>query len=244
MLMASHHGGPLHHPHHHPMLSGLKDELGSKPSPSECGVPIPATKPKIWSLADTAACKTPPPPPPHSHHHQQQPWVMPNCAGGGPSSGMNSFAIPPSTGMSPSAAAAPYSRYGVIPYGGGHGATAAGFPDVQTDTPPQTPPNMKLPSVAGQLLTGNSGGQNGFQQPQHQQPQSSSVGGQQQYGSSQHHYMANYTRLQQSPHKERSGGVDSSAYHHQAGSAMMTSTSGSSEGTAFKPFYKRSALAF
>lgn len=28
-----------------------------------------------------------------------------------------------------------------------------GFPEVQTDTPPQTPPNMKLPSVAGNLLT-------------------------------------------------------------------------------------------
>ncbi|XP_053955151.1 homeobox protein araucan [Anastrepha ludens] len=27
----------------------------------DCGVPIPATKPKIWSLADTVACKTPPP---------------------------------------------------------------------------------------------------------------------------------------------------------------------------------------
>ncbi|CAD7002263.1 unnamed protein product [Ceratitis capitata] len=27
----------------------------------DCGVPIPASKPKIWSLADTVACKTPPP---------------------------------------------------------------------------------------------------------------------------------------------------------------------------------------
>lgn len=27
------------------------------------------------------------------------------------------------------------------------------FPELQTDTPPQTPPNMKLPSVAGNLLT-------------------------------------------------------------------------------------------
>ncbi|XP_017091051.2 homeobox protein araucan isoform X1 [Drosophila bipectinata] len=27
----------------------------------DCGVPIPATKPKIWSLADTVGCKTPPP---------------------------------------------------------------------------------------------------------------------------------------------------------------------------------------
>ncbi|TMW46005.1 hypothetical protein DOY81_008915 [Sarcophaga bullata] len=28
----------------------------------ECGIPIPATKPKIWSVADTVANKTPPPP--------------------------------------------------------------------------------------------------------------------------------------------------------------------------------------
>ncbi|KAL9901895.1 homeobox protein araucan-like isoform 1-T4 [Glossina fuscipes fuscipes] len=40
----------------------------------DCGVPIPASKPKIWSLADTVACKTPPP---HTAYmgqlqHQQQ----------------------------------------------------------------------------------------------------------------------------------------------------------------------------
>ncbi|XP_030571459.1 homeobox protein araucan isoform X1 [Drosophila novamexicana] len=36
--------------------SDSKNQLGR-----DCGVPIPATKPKIWSLADTVACKTPPP---------------------------------------------------------------------------------------------------------------------------------------------------------------------------------------
>lgn len=91
---------------------------------SDCGVPLPPSKPKIWSLADTAACKTPPPPPPA----QQQQWL----------SG-NGFALPS-------------SRY---PNGGflsGH--CQQGFPDVQTDTPPQTPPNMKLPSVAGNIIPG------------------------------------------------------------------------------------------
>ncbi|XP_067642627.1 LOW QUALITY PROTEIN: homeobox protein caupolican-like [Eurosta solidaginis] len=29
---------------------------------ADCGIPLPASKPKIWSLADTVACKTPPPP--------------------------------------------------------------------------------------------------------------------------------------------------------------------------------------
>jgi hypothetical protein len=32
-------------------------------------------------------------------------------------------------------------------------SNSMGFPEVQTDTPPQTPPNMKLPSVAGNLIT-------------------------------------------------------------------------------------------
>ncbi|XP_055323038.1 homeobox protein araucan-like isoform X3 [Sitodiplosis mosellana] len=63
----------LQHPpyhHHHAMLSawsasgGIKEEMvpGSKnQASSDCGIPLPASKPKIWSLADTAACKTPPP---------------------------------------------------------------------------------------------------------------------------------------------------------------------------------------
>ncbi|XP_067642625.1 homeobox protein araucan isoform X2 [Eurosta solidaginis] len=43
----------------------------------DCGVPIPASKPKIWSLADTVASKTPPPMQVatymgHTHQQQQQ----------------------------------------------------------------------------------------------------------------------------------------------------------------------------
>jgi hypothetical protein len=68
-----------HHGHHgyygqHPMMGyhshhGMKTEMDANSknqTGSDCGVPIPASKPKIWSLADTAACKTPPP---HSHLH-------------------------------------------------------------------------------------------------------------------------------------------------------------------------------
>ncbi|XP_019872783.2 homeobox protein araucan isoform X2 [Aethina tumida] len=107
-------GGNMHH-----ILGngfGMKPELKN----TDCGVPLPPSKPKIWSLADTAACKTPPPPPPS----QNQQWL-----------GSNGFALPS-------------SRYG----GNGGGGflpshCQQGFPDVQTDTPPQTPPNMKLPSV-------------------------------------------------------------------------------------------------
>lgn len=67
------------HPHLNHM--GLHDSKGNDSSTS-AGIPIPPSKPKIWSLADTAVCKTPPPSggggaggqshlPPVSHHQQQ-----------------------------------------------------------------------------------------------------------------------------------------------------------------------------
>nr|CAD7438823.1 unnamed protein product [Timema bartmani]CAD7453644.1 unnamed protein product [Timema tahoe] len=235
------------------MLGGLKDEMGKGGGRGDCGVPIPATKPKIWSLADTAACKTPPPPP--SQQHQQQPWVMPNSGCNmnmGMNMSMNSFALP-STGMSPSAAA-PYSRYGGLisgPYGGGGGGMggggtggcsvsvgASGFPEVQTDTPPQTPPNMKLPSVAGNLTQSSCFG--GSVNPSGVQNSSGSYQG--------HHnsYLNNYGRLQHSPQKERQSGNEQSYQHHlnngNHGGVMMGNNSGQgpNEGTAFKPFYKSS----
>ncbi|XP_049296804.1 homeobox protein araucan-like isoform X1 [Anopheles funestus] len=65
-----------HHPHHGGLLKGDMDHSKNQTG-SDCGVPIPASKPKIWSLADTAACKTPPPHhlPLHlqHHHHQHHP---------------------------------------------------------------------------------------------------------------------------------------------------------------------------
>lgn len=50
-----------HYNHHHHNLKTEIDTISKNQSASDCGVPIPASKPKIWSLADTAACKTPPP---------------------------------------------------------------------------------------------------------------------------------------------------------------------------------------
>ncbi|XP_055531826.1 homeobox protein araucan isoform X2 [Wyeomyia smithii] len=263
-----------HHPYyHHTMLgghhhhSGLKSELDhpKNQTSSDCGVPIPASKPKIWSLADTAACKTPPPqalhsswmtggyhpgqhhqqqPPQHQqqHHHLQQQHLQQQqhqhqqqhpgsgMMMGDASSPMNmNIANTPhnqgmgtmGSGMMSNFANTPYSRYGGFLAGAQHYNTthnnsntnnnsnsnnninhninsntttgpvtvattptlqqhqqagmhqqqlaqqqsqqsmnsnnsnsqSMGFPEVQTDTPPQTPPNMKLPSVAGNLLT-------------------------------------------------------------------------------------------
>lgn len=153
-LMGHHHAHQQHSHgmHHHQMLGyAMKDEM--KPGVSDCGVPIPATKPKIWSLADTAACKTPPPSvAQHAWSGGYQQNMMNNM---NVSMGMNSFALP-NSGASPGPGMA-HSRYGGF-LGGqyhsgvqGNGQTA-GFSEVQTDTPPQTPPSMKLPSVANGLV--------------------------------------------------------------------------------------------
>nr|XP_034839159.1 homeobox protein caupolican-like [Maniola hyperantus] len=140
---------------------GIKEE--SKRGASDCGVPIPASKPKIWSLADTAACKTPPP--------AAQPWPQHGYGAGAERAvsdgSSNGFALPATAAASP--ASGSYGRYGGFPgqYGNQHPCVhPAAFPDVQTDTPPQTPPNMKVPSVANPL---GSGGGSGYCFPRHQQ---------------------------------------------------------------------------
>ncbi|XP_046807990.1 homeobox protein araucan-like isoform X2 [Lucilia cuprina] len=69
-----HHQHPAYYQHQQSMFSsgyahaaaeslvGNKHDSESKnPMSRDCGVPIPASKPKIWSLADTVASKTPPP---------------------------------------------------------------------------------------------------------------------------------------------------------------------------------------
>ncbi|XP_065080193.1 homeobox protein araucan-like isoform X2 [Ochlerotatus camptorhynchus] len=269
-----------HHPYyHHSMLgghhhhAGLKSEMDhpKNQTGSDCGVPIPASKPKIWSLADTAACKTPPPQALHSswmtggyhpgqHHQQQQHQQQQHhlqqqqqqqhlqqqqqqqqhqhqqhagsgmMMGGGSSPMSMNMANTPhnqgmgtmGSGMMNNFASTPYSRYGGFLTGAQHYNTthnnnsssnttnnstnsntstgpvtdattptlqqqqpqqlqqqhpqqgmlqqqlpqqamntnnntqSMGFPEVQTDTPPQTPPNMKLPSVAGNLLTAST----------------------------------------------------------------------------------------
>jgi hypothetical protein len=47
-----------HYNHHHHNLKTEIDTISKNQTGSDCGVPIPASKPKIWSLADTAACKS------------------------------------------------------------------------------------------------------------------------------------------------------------------------------------------
>lgn len=167
--------------HMHHMLGGgfgMKSEIKT----TDCGIPLPPSKPKIWSLADTAACKTPPPPPPA----QNQQWV-----------GSNGFALPSS---------ARYGNSGFLP-----GHCQQGFPDVQTDTPPQTPPSMKLPSVTGNLSGAPCIG-----------PPSSNPGSYSQSG-----FLGGFGRIQ-SPQRP----IQSLAQPGQMGAPV-------GDNAAFKPFYKR-----
>ncbi|XP_071537311.1 homeobox protein araucan-like isoform X1 [Panulirus ornatus] len=99
---------------------------------SDCAVSTPTAKPKIWSLADTAACKTPPPT---------------GCVGGAPGSGWlaggTTFPLPPT--IPPTQQQYPHSaRFTHLMSGVNPAQYMAGYSDgVGTDTPPQTPPNVK-----------------------------------------------------------------------------------------------------
>ncbi|XP_037721604.1 homeobox protein caupolican [Drosophila subpulchrella] len=169
------------------------------PLSRDCGIPVPASKPKIWSVADTAACKTPPPtaaylgqnfyPPSASaeqlHHHHPQPQPQPQQQQQHPNPHHphphphHSMELgSPLSMMSSYAGGSPYSRIptayteamgmhlpssssssGKVPHPTstthGHHPTLnhihpapqrVGFPEIQPDTPPQTPPTMKLNS--------------------------------------------------------------------------------------------------
>ncbi|XP_063987329.1 homeobox protein araucan-like isoform X1 [Diachasmimorpha longicaudata] len=294
--MSFHHMPQHHHSHHHQGYINedhLKDE-GVKADCQAGGVPIPATKPKIWSLADTAACKTPPPPshphhqaylnhqqhyshqpqghpqqtPQHhltsqSHHqHSQQPWL--GSGGGG---GLGNFALPSAASMSPSSAAtAPYSN-AVTRYGGflssssggqlhynpnsSSGSTssasssaAAGFPEVGTDTPPQTPPNMKVTTPNGVIqgppgayCPGGSTTANSNGTTSHYQSGLAASSGYLSSSSGSASSTSSFgARLQSSPHKDFSSGNQTSVLHQQT-TASLPPTEAT---TAFKPFYKGS----
>ncbi|XP_025190530.1 homeobox protein caupolican-like isoform X2 [Melanaphis sacchari] len=171
MLQHLYHPDQMHHMkvHHHHVMQDDHHQ--------DCGIPLPPTKPKIWSLADTAASKTPPP------GHQWPNVISPSLASPG-------FTMPNSSSLSPSGSS--YARYGAngfygSGYNGGNSNSSsssaqqmAGYPDVQTDTPPQTPPNMKLPLSASsgqqqqqqqQQFGGHQATYNGYHHQQHHQQQ-------------------------------------------------------------------------
>lgn len=155
-------------PRHHHHL-GLHHEAGPDSKSSTAGIPIPPSKPKIWSLADTAVCKTPPPPtsastsanqyqqqmPPHS-----QAYLSPSTWAG--AHNFSQFAVDPAMmrlrhhgnmlGM---------GYMGLPPppeIGGGAGGGQ------QSDTPPHTPPTLKSSGQFGAAGAGYNGLHNGYSQ--------------------------------------------------------------------------------
>lgn len=89
MLQHLYHPDQMHHMkvHHHHVMQDDHHQ--------DCGIPLPPTKPKIWSLADTAASKTPPP------GHQWPNVISPSLASPG-------FTMPNTSSLSPSGSS--YSR--------------------------------------------------------------------------------------------------------------------------------------
>lgn len=189
----------------------LKAAIPKNPLESDCGVPVPKTK--IWSLADTAACRTPPLNlqqsaigawgyPTHYQHqmqHQQShsPHPIQNNLmnrEGHQSTGSMGTNLTPTVehlGMMNSAmfhASPTYTQYEelitrqsstqhpfintsisntspISPNSSSQSTTiteptllmhrqSLGFPEaLQTETPPQTPPNMKSPTTRSLLQT-------------------------------------------------------------------------------------------
>ncbi|KAK2720364.1 hypothetical protein QYM36_004301 [Artemia franciscana] len=101
--------------------SGVASILGKDQSLDE------HSKPKIWSLADTAACKTPPPSAPGPMYNNH--WM--------------------NNGGSKLAGFKPYSRYpSLVGYSNGY---QNGSYETASETPPQTPPNMRVNANSGML---------------------------------------------------------------------------------------------
>ena len=137
------------------------------------GIPIPPSKPKIWSLADTAVCKTPPPQqqpntlgsglPHHQQHLGQPQYGMPTPSPWGGFSQFDPSVVRPSAmsaalrtnmfGMSHMAgmAAAGLSHHGL---GGMMGAAATLPPPM----PPTVSSGVALPASSPSVsaLSGNS----------------------------------------------------------------------------------------
>ena len=118
---------------------------------SKEGIPIPPSKPKIWSLADTAVCKTPPPPNPGGANN---PWasmgqfggldanlVRPNPAMAAAALRTNMFGMGRSPDMSYGGLSSLSHTKVEIPTHSPSVSALSGSSELPTDTPPQTPPN-------------------------------------------------------------------------------------------------------
>ncbi|XP_002030301.2 homeobox protein araucan isoform X2 [Drosophila sechellia] len=178
---SGHHGGyhPYHHQHpayyqagqqggmlpFHGESSKLQTDLGDPKNQlgRDCGVPIPATKPKIWSLADTVGCKTPPPaymghqsmPLQQQQQQQQQQQAQHQYPASEAGRDQQLF----------NGAAAPYLRPHTTAYGGFLGATTQQLHTTNNSIPysnmppqQQQPQQQQLQQGATIHTTGSSSG--------------------------------------------------------------------------------------
>ncbi|XP_017071558.1 homeobox protein araucan [Drosophila eugracilis] len=148
-------------------LGDPKNQLGR-----DCGVPIPATKPKIWSLADTVGCKTPPP---AYMGHQSMPLQQQQQQQQQQQAQQQQQYPPQDAGRDHqlfNGAAAPYLRPHTTAYGGFLGATTQQLHTTNSNIPySNMPPQQQLP-VGGTIhTTGSSNGPLQFHNRQHPQQQ-------------------------------------------------------------------------
>ncbi|XP_016959227.1 homeobox protein araucan isoform X1 [Drosophila biarmipes] len=144
-------------------LGDPKNQLGR-----DCGVPIPATKPKIWSLADTVGCKTPPPA--YIGHQTMQQQQQQQQA-------QQQQYPPQDAGRDQqlfNGAAAPYLRPHTTAYGGFLGATTQQLHTTSSSIPySNMPPQQQQQLQVGGTIhtTGSSSGALQFHSRQHPQQQ-------------------------------------------------------------------------
>lgn len=160
-----HDDDPMHR-HLHRDISGLHGMTRSddhiKDDESKSGIPIPPSKPKIWSLADTAVCKTPPPS--SQLQQQQQQLQQPHHQQLGHWGHASSFDMSRSSAAAMSALRNSnmfgMSRpdfSGMMSSAASQNAHSGGSSDLQADTPPHTPPNNNNKSSQQGQMSGLAG---------------------------------------------------------------------------------------
>ncbi|XP_054706843.1 LOW QUALITY PROTEIN: homeobox protein caupolican-like [Uloborus diversus] len=129
-------------------IESNKDRSSSHVDPSKSGNVPPedvdrsSNKPKIWSLADTATSKSPPPPLSQEASSGGMMDMLGHCGW---------FSVNPYQ-VTANASSGFSGYHTTAALHGGHGSSCSsgqGFVPPQTDTPPQTPPNMKVSSTLG-----------------------------------------------------------------------------------------------
>ena len=152
---------------------------------SKEGIPIPPSKPKIWSMAEMAVCKTPPP----NSQHWNYPGLDPrlnNTAG----LRSNMFGLGGGGGrpgefqphQHPNLAAAAESKLQLPSISQSGHAGFSSSEELKTETPPHTPPNGVKMMTAGPNSVINMQPSNEAAQSYSQHYQST------QYGSNMHSY--------------------------------------------------------